>query len=413
MQLTVVWHKPFWSSHRSPTGFACRGCLGHPGFGGLPREIEALSELFDSTRIVGPYDPAGDPTGESAICGKNVSVVPLTWLPRSPWLTWVVLPFWFARNGLKLSRQISTADAVFTFIPSPIGILGLILALAFRKPILTRQLNNWSEPRLLWRLERSFLDRIAGGRNVVFATGSSEAPPSSRNPAIRWLFITMVTEREMVDDRGARSGKPDVVRLIVVEREVDAPRTRIVLQALSLLAHEFPAVAVDVVGDVKALSSLERVARDLGVFDRVTFHGSPSRDRVLELLRGAALMCCLPAAETESFRQALHEALACGLPVVTARTEIAPTLASRGCAVVLERETPGALAAAVTACLSDPARYRSMSSQALRTAQQYSLERWRETVRSALEKAWGRLRSESDETPGCRNGSEASPGLVK
>ena len=138
MTLTIVWHKPFWSSAQSPTGFASRGCLGHPGFGGLPREVETLSELFDSTRIVGPYWPAGHPTGETAITGKNISLVALTWLPRSPWLTWMILPFWLVRNGFKLIREISKADAVFAFIPSPIGILGLILSLAFRKPLLIR-----------------------------------------------------------------------------------------------------------------------------------------------------------------------------------------------------------------------------------------------------------------------------------
>jgi hypothetical protein len=126
MTLTIVWHKPCWFDSQSPTGFASRGCLGHPGFGGLPREVEVLSELFDSTRIVGPCYATGDPTGEIAITGKNISMIALTWLHRSPWLTWVVLPFWFCRNGLRLIQEISKSDAVYVFIPSPIGLLGLI-----------------------------------------------------------------------------------------------------------------------------------------------------------------------------------------------------------------------------------------------------------------------------------------------
>ena len=54
--------------------------------------------------------------------------------------------------------------------------------------------------------------------------------------------------------------------------------------------------------------------------DRVTFHGAATHERALELLRQADLFSCLPTAETESFRQAVHEALACGLPVVMTRT---------------------------------------------------------------------------------------------
>jgi DNA-binding transcriptional LysR family regulator len=54
---------------------------------------------------VAPYFSSGDPTGESPISGKNISVVALTWLPRFTWLTWIVLPFWLARNGFKLARE--------------------------------------------------------------------------------------------------------------------------------------------------------------------------------------------------------------------------------------------------------------------------------------------------------------------
>jgi glycosyltransferase involved in cell wall biosynthesis len=322
----------------------------------------------------------------------------------------MVLPFWLVRNGFKLMREISKADAVFAFIPSPIGILGLILGLAFRKPLLTRQLNSWSEPRLLWRLERAFLERIAGGKHIVFATGSNEEAPSSRNHAIRWLFITTIPERELVSIPGSRD--PGRIRLIILGREVETRATLTVLRALPLLARQFPDVALDVVGDHAALSKINRIASDLSVLDRVTFHGSPSRERVVELLREAHLLCCLPAAETESFRQALHEALTCGLPVVTTRTEIAPMLMRKGCAIVLKEGTSEALAAAVAACLSDPARYRSMSAEALRTAQEYSLERWRDMVRSTLEKAWGPLQSESG-TPGYRKRRETSPGLFE
>jgi hypothetical protein len=308
------------------------------------------------------------------------------------------LPLWLVRNSLKLTREIATTGAVFAFIPSPIGFLGLILALIFRKPLLTRQLNRWSEPRWLWRMERSILERIAGGRNVVFATGDSDKPPSIRNPSIRWLFITMLPESETAGV-AARVRKPGCARLIMLEREVEAGPTLVALRALSLLAREFPGAGLDVVGDFRSLPLLEEVAGDLGVRDRVAFHGSPSRERILELLREADLMCCLPAAETESFRQALHEALACGLPVVTAPTEIAPVLMRKGCAVVLEKKTPEALAAAASACLSDPALYRSMSARALQTAREYSLARWRESVSSALQRSWGPLGSESDDLP--------------
>lgn len=73
MTLTIVWHKLFWPSSKSPTGFATHG--------GLVRQIEALSEIFDATRIVGPCSGWGDRPGERALAGKNVSVARRTLPP--------------------------------------------------------------------------------------------------------------------------------------------------------------------------------------------------------------------------------------------------------------------------------------------------------------------------------------------
>lgn len=381
MKLTVVWHKLFWPSSQSATGFAAHG--------GLGRQIEALSEIFEATRVVGACSGSGDRPGERAVAGRNVSVTALTGLPSSPWRAWLILPFWLVRNGLTFTREISCADAVFPSLPSPVGLFGLLLALALRKPLLIRPMNSWSEPRLLWRLERALLELIAGGRNVVFATGNAGEPPSKRNPEIRWIFSTTVWEAEMTAPTIPRSLAPGRARLIIVGRQLETEGTRTVLRALPRLAQEFPRVTLDVVGHGPALSRLRQLAGELKVADRVTFHGAGTHERVLELLRQADLFC-LPTVETESVRQAVHEALACGLPVVTTRL---PILVGKGCGIILRDNTPEALAEAVAACLRDPERYRNMSVEARRTAQGYSLERWRETIRVALEEAWGPLQS--------------------
>jgi glycosyltransferase involved in cell wall biosynthesis len=393
MRLTVVWHKPCWRAQQSPTGFAVRGCLGHPEFGGLSRQVEALSELFDATRIVAPCCAVTDRSGETAIAGKNISVIPLTWLPRSPWLTWLMLPFWLGRNGFALVRETLRADAVLAFIPSPIGIIGLVLALALRKPLLTRQLNNWSEPRFFWRLERALLEKVAGGRNVVFATGDSDEPPSHRNREIRWIFSTMVSERQLSANAFARNrATGGRARLILVGVEPDTAGTEILLRALPILAREFPGVTLDIVGDRAAFAKLDQLASELHLAGRVKLYGSMSHERLLELLQQADLFC-LPADETEGFRQAVHEALACGLPVIATQASIGPMLMGQGCGVVLQEGTPERFAAAVRDCLSDSARYRAMSLAALRKARQYSFERWRVIIRERLEHAWGPLQS--------------------
>jgi glycosyltransferase involved in cell wall biosynthesis len=381
MHLTVVWHKVFWHSSKSPTGFAAHG--------GLGRQIEALSHLFDTTRIVGACSNSGDLPGERAVAGRNVTVIALSALPRSPWLTWLILPFWLARNGFAFAREIARADAVFPALPSPVGLLGLLLALAMKKRLFVRPMNNWSDSRLLWRLERAYLERIAGGRNIVMATGIGEAPPSKKNPEIGWIFSTTTSEAELPPALIPRRLEPGRARLVIVGRQLEAEGTRIVLRALPRLARDFPQVTLDVVGHGPALASVMRLAGELQVDSRVTFQGAMSHEDVLALLRQNDVFC-LPTVENESVRQTVIEALACGLPVVAAHM---PFLVGKKCAVLLKDNTPEALACAVASCLREPKRYRMMSIEAQRAVQGYSLERWREIIRERLEQAWGPLQS--------------------
>jgi len=71
MQLNVVWHKPYWRAQQSPTGFAVLCCLGHPEFGGLSRQVEALSELFDAAPIVAPRSTSSGSTVDGRYSGPT------------------------------------------------------------------------------------------------------------------------------------------------------------------------------------------------------------------------------------------------------------------------------------------------------------------------------------------------------
>lgn len=89
-------------------------------------------------------------------------------------------------------------------------------------------------------------------------------------------------------------------------------------------------MTLDVVGHGRALPRLQSLARELGLDGRVMFHGAVTHERVLELLQAADLFC-LPAAETDSMRQAFLEALACALPVVALALSVLPPPVARRC----------------------------------------------------------------------------------
>jgi glycosyltransferase involved in cell wall biosynthesis len=123
-----------------------------------------------------------------------------------------------------------------------------------------------------------------------------------------------------------------------------------------------------VVGDGPQREALEALARELGIAERVTFAGN--REDVAPWLRAFDLFC-LPSYANEGVPQALMQAMACGLPVVTT------PVGSIG-EIVQDGETgrlvpPGdaaALGAAIEALLADAPLRSRLSARAREAALQ-------------------------------------------
>jgi glycosyltransferase involved in cell wall biosynthesis len=263
----------------------------------------------------------------------------------------------------------------------------MVLALALRKPLFVRHCGNWEFQRTIAeRFWRRLMERFAGKHNVMLATGGAPDPPSKRNPAIRWIFSTSLTREELAGCRVQRQSINHAdVRLINVCRQEKFKGVEALLESLPLLLHDFPGLRQDVVGDGSALTQLKERAERLGLNGRVTFHGQLNHEGVIELLKQADLFCY--PTKSDGFPKVVLEALACGLPVISTPVSVLPHLIGNGCGVLIDEADPEALARAVRECLSDGERYREMSIRALATAEQYSLERWRDTIGGMLREA--------------------------
>ncbi|MEU5870934.1 glycosyltransferase [Glycomyces sp. NPDC047369] len=87
-------------------------------------------------------------------------------------------------------------------------------------------------------------------------------------------------------------------------------------------------VRVELVGDGSARPRLERQAADLGIADRVVFHGFVSDDDVVRAYQRAHVFCMPGTAELQSI--ATMEAMAAGKPVVAADAMALPHLVRPG-----------------------------------------------------------------------------------
>lgn len=383
IRLLVVSHKPCWRSSRSPSGYATDG--------GFPFQLQALSELFESMTLLVPCAAKGDRLGEIPLSGRNLTIAPLT----EPWglgmRRKLAMGPWLVRNWPTLWRQVRRAGAVHAPIPGDVGTIGMLLAWALRKPLFVRHCGNWLEARtgaeLFWKW---FMQRVAGGRNVMLATGGSVAPPSSVNPALRWIFSTSLTSEELAAYAVERD-LPSARRRLIIACRLDPEKgAGVVVDSLPLLVDRYPDVTLDVVGSGRMLAALRQRVDALALGSRVTFHGKVDHATVMRLLHQSDLFC-YPTSASEGFPKVVLEALACGLPVVATRVSVLSELLESGCGVSIDEPTPAAVARAVDACFASADRYRAMSIAAVRTARQYSLERWKDSIAASLTAAWGEL----------------------
>ena len=133
-------------------------------------------------------------------------------------------------------------------------------------------------------------------------------------------------------------------------REVKAQD--ILLRAFRLLSEHFPALELDLVGEGPDRGYLEDLAGRLGLAKKVNFRGDLPREKALELIREARVLC-LPSRH-ESFGLVLLEAMALKTPVVATTTGGIPEIIRDGVdGLLVPPDRPDELAGALHKVLTD------------------------------------------------------------
>ncbi|MDO9409288.1 glycosyltransferase [Patulibacter sp.] len=172
--------------------------------------------------------------------------------------------------------------------------------------------------------------------------------------------------------------------LVTVAHVVPRKRHEDVVRALWVLRDRHPGARYRVIGDGPERPALARLAEQLGVDDRIEWRGQLPHGEALESAREADLFV-MPSVD-EAFGVAYVEAMASAMPAVASMGEPGPQeISAVGEGIVLV--PPGdvsALARALDALLTDPARRRTLGVAARRTvAESFTWERCgRQTLRA-------------------------------
>jgi colanic acid/amylovoran biosynthesis glycosyltransferase len=132
----------------------------------------------------------------------------------------------------------------------------------------------------------------------------------------------------------------------------------VLLDAFSRLAARRPALVLELVGDGPERERIVRLARELGLSERVRLLGALPRQEVRARLARAALFALpsirLPSGRMEGIPVALMEAMASGVPVVSTRLSGVPELVRDGeTGLLVEPGDAAGLAEAMAALIDD------------------------------------------------------------
>lgn len=229
------------------------------------------------------------------------------------------------------------------------------------------------------------------------ATGGADHPPSSRNPAISWIFSTALTAAELEKTHKAQLWQTgEVLRLVTVGSLLPGKNLSALIAALPEVRKRSPELSLEVIGTGWLLKDLQQQTRQLGLEETVIFSGNLSHDEVMERLSQSHVFV-FPTLY-EGFPKALLEAMACGLPIIASPVSVIPRLLEGGAGVLLTGQDATSIADAVSDLLSDPEKMAAMGCLARERAQSYTLERWRDEIGVRLSEAWGKpLKQESIE----------------
>ncbi len=231
----------------------------------------------------------------------------------------------------------------------------------------------WGENRVFGKMETP--DPIVE-RRLIRAVAAFDLVITMGTGAIRFFRGRGIDTRFHVVSGGMDAGrfKPAAVEpdtdLIMVGRLAPIKRIDLFLRAFEQVAQKMPGATATIVGDGELRESLERLADELGIAEKVTFAGQ-QRD-VYPWLRRAKIFVL--TSDSEGLALSMAEAMLCGLPAVVSNVGDLSDLVEDGVnGFLVDGREPHFFADRMVELLGDASRYQEFSNAARARALRFDL----------------------------------------
>lgn len=173
---------------------------------------------------------------------------------------------------------------------------------------------------------------------------------------------------------GNNAGDPKTGRILIgMGRLVEDKGFTLLLRAFSQVAGKHPSWLLQIWGEGPQRHTLEQFARDLNLSQRVELPGFTRRP--FEALSRADLFAM--SSLVEGFPNALCEAMACGLPVVSfnCSSGIREIIRNEVDGLIVRAADPSALAVALDRLMADEEERRRLAGKAIEITERFGLEK--------------------------------------
>jgi glycosyltransferase involved in cell wall biosynthesis len=260
----------------------------------------------------------------------------------------MALSSWRLVRALVRSGEVDIVDAHYFY---PDGIAAALLAYVFRKPLVVTArgtdinvLPNYAFSRALIRWAANRAVKIIAVSEALRSRLIDLGVDASKVVTLRnGVDQSEFRELDQASVR-ARLEIPNTTVLLTVGNLIESKGHHLAIESLRELDHAY----LVVVGDGPMRASLERIARENGVADRVRFTGALGTSELVEYYNSADALVL--ATLREGMPNVVLEAISCGLPVVaTDCGGIAEVVDRPEAGILMHERSAAAIVAAVRA----------------------------------------------------------------
>jgi glycosyltransferase involved in cell wall biosynthesis len=346
------------------------------GWGPTVKEIRWLARAFDSVTHVACFHPGPAPKSALAYNTDKVRLVPVPPAGGRTLRDKSRVILWAPKYLEAILRNIGEADVIHVRCPGNIAMYAIVVLLFVgRKQQWVKYAGNWVQTGRMpisfifqrWWLQKGL------SHGPVTINGRWENQPnhvfSFVNPSMTLQDIRVARSLSL----NKRLEKP--IRIVFAGRTETAKGVGRSLEILRGVLQYSRDVQLDILGDGPERSKFERMSQDLGLAEKVRFHGWLPHDQVRDFLAHSHFML-LPSA-SEGWPKVLSEAMSYGVvPIASNISAIPQILEETKAGVALPADDINGFVKMIIEIMRDFPKWKEMSLSGIDAASDFTYERY-------------------------------------